>query len=250
MQQGASFPNGQAYIDLTDAFVESIADLHPDQQVEILAEVVALCGNPAGNHTLSNRDNQRLAGFNTIDVLSKQYRVVFTSANEEIDGQKVGQIRVLVAGPRRADAVYDTAEALRRSGRFTDEEMQEVWEALALLDVVAEDVGLDGWDYRPEPAPEGLIRAAVASGVLEEEVARNLSKDEVNAAMAEGWGADGPDPGKALNAAVQRARAGIAALDLTRLFLARKEPRCGTVMKRTKQECIRRQGHPGAHRAR
>lgn len=41
---------------------------------------------------------------------------------------------------------------LRASCRLSDDERQEVWEALTLLDVVAEDAGTGGWDYQPEVA--------------------------------------------------------------------------------------------------
>lgn len=250
MQPGEKFPGDQAFVSFNDAFIESLEDLAEQQRVDVLAEVVRLCENPSGSHPLSNRTGQKLAGWNTVDVLEKQFRVVFASTVEEVDGKAAGFLEVLVVGPRRADAVYDMADALRRSGRLTDAEMTEVWQALALLDTVAEDVGLDGWDYRPEPAPAGLVKAAVAAGVLDELTAASLSKDEINAAMESGWGQDGQaDPVGALSAAMRRARAGVEALDLTRIVKNRRQPRCDAVMKRTRKRCIRREGHPGAHRA-
>ncbi len=249
MRPGESFPDDQAYIEITDAFLESLAGLTEAQRVDVLAEVVNLCRTPGGNHTLSNRGSQRLAGFNTVDVLAKEYRVVFSSTVEVVEGRHVGHVRVLVCGPRRGDAAYDIAESLRASGRFSDDEMQEIWEALAFLDVVAEDVGMDGWDYRPEPAPEGMVKAAVAAGLIDQDVAENLSVDELQAAMEEGWGSTGPDQGRALAAAARRARGAIEGLDFTRIFKGRRTERCGAVMKRTRQKCIRRAGHPGPHRA-
>lgn len=249
MQPGDTFPDDQCYIEVTDAFLESIADLTQAQQVDVLAEIVNLCQAPGGNHTLSNRGRQKLAGFNTVDVLAKEYRAVFSSNVEVVEGRQVGHVRVLICGPRRNDAVYDIAEALRASGRFSDDEMQEIWEALAFLDVVAEDAGMDGWDYQPDVAPDGMVKAAVAAGVLDQAVAENLSIDELTAAMAEGWSATGPDKDLALAAAARRARGALGGLDLTRIFLGRKAERCGAVMKRTKQKCIRRAGHPGPHRA-
>jgi len=249
VRPGEVFPHDQAYIEFTDAFIESIIDLTQRQKVEVLAEIVALCDGPAGSHTLSNRGAQRLAGFNTVDVLGKAYRVVFVSVVEHVGGQEVGHIRVLVCGPRRNDAVYDTAEALRRSGRFSAEEMQEIWEALAFLEVVSEEVGMDGWDFKPNPAPLGMVRAAVAAGVLDQETAEVLSQDELAAAMAHGWTDSAPDPAKARAAAMERARGGVLGADLTRILGQRKSARCGAVMQRTGQPCIRRQGHPGAHRA-
>lgn len=250
MQAGQKFPDDQAFISFNDAFVESLEDLTPQQRIDVVAEVVALCNNPVGNHTLSNRPGQNLAGWNTLDVLQKQYRVVFASRVEEVDGQPVGHIEVLVLGPRKADAVYDMAHALRSTGRLTEDELTEIWDALALLDTVAEDVGLDGWDYRPEPAPPGLIKAAVASGILDQETASALTKDEINAAMEHGWDDTGTlDPTGALAAALRRARAGVEALNLTSIVTNRSAPRCNAVMKRTLKRCVRRIDHPGPHRA-
>lgn len=249
MRPGDHFPGDQAFIDLTDAFLESINLLTSDQREQVLAEVVALCANPGGLHPLSNTSGQKLAGLSTVEVLGRQWRVVFRGTLRSTEAGPVGQIEVLVAGPRRGAAVYDAAEALRRSGRLTDDEMQEIWEALALLEVVAEDVGLDGWDYRPPPAPEGVRKAAVAAGVVEPELAEHLSLDELNAAMSAGWGPDGPDQASALEAVLLRARAGIEVLNVTEIFTRRGDARCGAIMKRTRQACIRRLGHPGAHRA-
>ena len=251
MQPGDKFSNDQAFILFNDAFLESLEDLTEQQRIDVLAEVVTLCANPGGNHTLSNRSGQKLAGWNTLDVLQKEYRVVFASRIEEVDGEEVGHVEVLVLGPRKAHAVYDMAEALRKTGRLTEDELTEVWEALALLDTVAEDVGLDGWDYRPEPAQIGLIKSAVAAGILDEATASTMTKDEINAAMEHGWNPEtgALDPTGALAAALQRARSGIEPLNLTRIFADRKEPRCGAIMKRTLKRCIRRKDHPGPHRA-
>lgn len=152
-------------------------------------------------------------------------------------------------GPRKADAAYDMANALIRSGHLTADEATEVWQALVLLDVLAEDIGLDGWDYRPEPAPEGLIRAFVAAGLLDSTIAAVLTKDEINAAMSHGWGPAGPDPAAALRAALGRARAGVDPGDLQRIVTGRAEQRCAAVLPRASAACIRLAGHPGAHRA-
>lgn len=250
MQAGQKFPDDQAFILFNDAFVESLESLTPQQRIDVVAEILTLCENPVGNHPLSNRPGQNLAGWNTLDVLQKEYRVVFASRVEEVVGQLVGHIEVLVLGPRKDDVVYDMAEALRSTGRLTEEELTEIWEALALLDTVAEDVGLDGWDYRPEPAPSGLIKAAVAAGVLDELTASVLTKDEINAAMEHGWDETGAlDPTGALVAALRRARNGVEALNLTRIVANRGKPRCDAVMKRTLKRCIRRKEHSGPHRA-
>ena len=250
MLRGESFPEDQAYIFFNDAFVEFLEDLTEQQKIDVLAEVVVLCKNPVGSHTLSNRQGQKLAGWNTVDVLEKQYRVIFASKIDHVDGTPVGSVEVLVAGPRKAEAAYDMAAALVKSGRIKPDEMTEIWEALALLDIAAETVGLDGWDYRPLPAPDGLVKAAAAAGLLDVETASWLSIDEINTAMAEGWQADGTqDPVAALSAALSRARTRVEGMDLSQIMKRRKEQRCDAVLKRTGQLCIRREGHPGAHRS-
>jgi hypothetical protein len=164
-----------------------------------------------------------------------------------VDG--VGLIDVLCLGHRRAAEVYDLAQALAGSGRLTEDEVTQLWIALALLDVVVEDVGLDGWDYRPEPAPEGLRRAVVAAGLLDEKTAELLSKDEVQAAMEGGWGAAGADPIKAIQAALARARGSVTPPNDASVLAGRREDRCGVPMPRARTRCIRRKGHPGPHRA-
>ncbi|PXX68778.1 hypothetical protein DFR70_102464 [Nocardia tenerifensis] len=246
MRKGESFPGDQAEIQFSDAFVEYLEDLPPAECESVLVDLLALCGNPAGSHPLSNRGSgDRLAGWNTLDVLGKQHRVVFSS---RIVGD-VGLIEVLCAGPRRADAAYDMANALIQCGRLTLDEATELWQALVLLDLLAEDIGLDGWDFRPEPAPEGLIRTVVAAGLLDETIALVLSKDEIDAAMSRGWGPEGPDPEAALRAALARARAGVDAGDLGRIMQGRREERCGAALPRAGAACIRRKDHPGPHRA-
>ncbi|MFI6170069.1 hypothetical protein ACIBCN_25030 [Nocardia sp. NPDC051052] len=115
--------------------------------------------------------------------------------------------------------------------------------------MLVEDIGLDGWDYRPEPAPAGLIRTVAAAGLLDETIARVMSKDEINAAMSQGWGPDGPDPRAALRAALARARAGVDPGDLNRIVAGRGEPRCDAVLPRAGAACIRRKDHPEPHRA-
>ena len=248
MRRGERFTADQAEIAFNDVFVEYLEEcLTPEEQISVLKEVVRLCDSPWGTHPLSNRGgDDQLAGWNTVDVLQKQQRVIF--ASREVDG--VGFIEVLCAGPRKDGGAYDIAATLARTGRLTPDEVTQIWEALALLDVVEEDVGLDGWDYRPPPAPEGMIRTAVASGVLDDETARILSQDELHAAMLNAWGDDGtPDPGAALRAAMARARNGVDAGDVTRILQDRRTDRCDAVMPRAGARCIRQAEHPGAHRA-
>lgn len=146
MRSGAHFPDDQAEIVFNDVFVEYLDQLTPGERESVQADVVALCTNPVGTHPLSNRGGpDRLAGWNTLDVLAKEHRVVFASRTQ--DG--VGVVEVLCAGPRRADAAYDLANALLATGRLSAQEVTEIWQALTLLDVITEQVGLDGWDYRP-----------------------------------------------------------------------------------------------------
>ncbi len=160
----------------------------------------------------------------------------------------VGLIEVLCVGPRSDSEVDDMALAAVRSGQLAASEETQLFEALALLDVV-EQVGLDGWDFRPTPAPEGMRRAAVAAGLPDTATAGLLGKDEIEAAMAQGWGPDGTDPARALNAALRRARAS-ADFDSRQVLEGRAEDRCGVEMAPARSGCVRRAAHPGPHRAR
>lgn len=200
--------------------------------------------NPAGKHPLS----QPLAGWNTLEVLGRRNRVVYRAS--VVDG--IGCIEVLCIGPRSNNEIYDMALSLARSGLLTQGEITDLWDVLAIFDIVAEDAGLDGWDFRPPPAPEGMVKAVVASGVLPFEHASAMSQDELTAAMSAGFGPSGPDPRKALQAALARARSRItppAETQAETIVSARARPRCGAVLPRALRRCIRRQGHPGAHRA-
>ncbi len=246
MKRGERFPEDQAEVVFDDVFVEYLETLPEPDRIAVLAEVVRLCANPAGTHPLSNRGGgDRLAGWNTVDVLNKQHRVIFGS--RVTDG--VGVIEVLCAGPRKDGSVYSTAAALAATGRLSDDELTQIWEALALLDVIEEDVELDGWDYRPPPAPDRMVRAAVAANLLDEEAARSMSRDEIQAALEHGWDAGSASQAAALAAAMNRARAGVDAGDFTRILQARRVDRCGALMPRAGELCIRRTGHPGPHRA-
>lgn len=246
MSPARRLPGDQAEVVFGDAFVEYLDRLPPRDREAVLSEVVALCRRPGGDHPLGNRAGSPLAGWRTLEVLERRHRVVFSS--RVVDG--VGVIHVLCAGPRRASAVYDTAAALVASGRLSDEEATQIWDAIILLQLVAETLGLDGWDYLPPPASDGEVRAAVAAGILEATVARLLSERELRAAMREGWGEDGPDPDRALAAAIREARSGIDPVDITTVLVDRQRERCGVVMPRARARCIRRRGHPGPHRAR
>lgn len=240
MSRGAQFPDDQAEVVFLDLFVEQLEALAPGERLKVLADVIALCRNHPGKHPLS----APLSGWNTLAVLAGHRRVVYRGS---ITGG-VGTIEVLCLGPRRDSEVYDLAAALTESGRLTNAEVTQLWVALALIDVVAESVGLDGWDYRPAPAPQGMRRAAVAAGLLEERFAELLSLEEVQAAMEHGWSPTGPDPAAAVRAALDRARGGVdfAGLDVLAL---RAEDRCDVVMPRARFRCVRKRGHPGPHRS-
>ena len=140
------------------------------------------------------------------------------------------------------------AVAAVKTGCLSEDEVTQLWEALSLLDVVTEEIGLEGWDYRPTPAPEGMRRAAVAAGLIDRDTADLLSKDELEAAMASGWGPDGPDPERALVSALERVR-GSADFSARKIIEVRRDARCGVLMIRAKSNCVRRTGHPGPHRS-
>jgi len=239
-------PGDQAEIVFGDAFLEYLGRLRVRDREAVLGDVVMLCRRPGGDHPLGNRAGSSLAGWSTLEVLDRRHRVVFSS--RIIGG--VGVIHVLCAGPRRASAVYDMAAALVASGALSSEEATQIWDAIMLLELLAEALGLDGWDYLPPPASEGEVRAAVAAGILESTVARLLSERELRAAMREGWGDHGPDPDRALVAAIREARNGVDPGDISALMVDRQRERCGVTMPRARARCIRRRGHPGPHRAR
>lgn len=242
MRRAERFPNSQAEVVFSDIFVEQLETLGEHERLNVLGGVIALCENPAGKHPL----RAPLAGWNTLTVLKSERRVIYKGSL----ARGVGLIEVLCLGPRRNEEVYVIAHALAVTGRLTDEEVIQLWVVLALLDVVVEHVGLDGWDYRPEPANTGLRKTAVRSGLLDTDTAAVLSKDEILAAMQHGWGTTGADPVKALRAALQRARGSVDPMAMSRIIAGRQQERCGGVMPRAGVRCIRRKSHPGPHRAR
>ena len=240
MKRDGRFPGDQAEITFTDLFVEQISEMTNQECEEVLSAAVALCGSPGGKHQLSDA----LTGWNTLTVLGGHQRVVYRALTEA----GIGTIEVLCVGRRKADEVYDMAEALVRSDVLTRDELTQLWDAFSLLEVIAEDFDLDGWDYRPPPAPEGMVRAAVGAGLLSAGLASLLSKDELEAAMAGGWSEVGADPDLALQAAIKRARGGYPALS-DRVIRDRVIDRCGALMPRAQTRCIRRKDHPGPHRS-
>src|SRR5690625_618711 len=216
-------PDDQAKIVFSEDFLLFLDDLTLDDRESVITDVVALCEHPIGKHPLSNRSTtDRLAGLNTLEVLARKHRVVFAARIE----QSVGLIEVICAGPRTANAVYDIANALVRSGRLTEQEATQLWDALALLDVIAEKVGLDGWDYLPQPAEAHLVRALVQLGLLTEELAAVVSRAEAEAAMRDGYDESGqPDQYAALAAVMRAARTRSDYADATDILKRRTEKR-------------------------
>ncbi len=241
MKRGGRFPDDQAEVVFSDVFVEQLEDLPDRQRLEVLGAAVALCADPGGKHPL----RAPLAGWNTLEVLGGHHRIVYKASVE--DGS--GLVEVLCMGRRSDEEVYDMARGLVGSGCIPAEEATALWESLALLDVMAAAVGLEGWDFRPPPAPEGMRRAAVAAGVMTAEEAALLSTDELQVALEAGWDEVGnADPERALEAALARARD--SGDFVARFILARRdEARCSAVMPRAQRRCIRRRDHPGPHRA-
>jgi hypothetical protein len=241
VRRDGRLPNNQAEIVVTDILVEQLEALSEADRLHVLAELVGLCETPGGKHALRSP----LAGWNTVDVLASERRVVYRAGTV----RGVGLIEAICLGPRRDSEVYTMASAIVATGLLSDEEVIQFWLALALLDVIEEQVGLDGWDFRPAAAPDGLQRAAVAAGLLTEDEAALLSIDEIQAAMTAGWDSSGePSPAKALRAAFERSRGRIG--DIATIVALRKADRCAVVLPRAKVRCIRRSGHPGPHRAR
>lgn len=244
MLRGGRFIADQAEIVFSDVALEQLGELAEHQRTDVLAEVVNLCAAPGGKHPL----RAPLAGWNTLDVLGGDRRVVYKASTHD----DIGLIEVLCIGPRSDNEVYDMANALVDAGLLTDNEAIELWDSLAVLAVVAEEVGLDGWDYRPPPAPDWLVKQAVDSGILDKITASTLSKPELEAAFEGGFTPSGPDPTAAITAALERARARPswpANSDLGEIIKERAAPRCGAAMPRAGTRCVRKEDHPGPHRA-
>lgn len=242
MKRGSRFPDDQAEVTFSDVFVEQLEDLDRSQMGQILSEVVALCENPGGKHPLS----KDLTGWNTQAALGGSMRIIYRAVTST--GSTTSLIEVLCVGHRRNDEAYDVARNLIDAGLLEDETVTQIWDALDLLDVLAEDFGLDGWDYRPEPAPEGLQRAAVASGLMTADEAELLSTAEITAAMEGGWTTGEADPTAALTAALNAARNNAVFSDAREILAGRRTERCNKLLPRAGGRCVRRKGHPGACR--
>lgn len=246
MQVGGKFPGDQAEIVFTDVFVEYLADLDKAEQLSVVETIESLTRNPAGKYPLKNSPKlENLAGVNTVETLGGEHRVIYRPRAE--NGVEV--IEVVVGGPRRGDEVYTAAKALEASGRLTADEVTQIWDALDLLAIASDAAGLASWDYRPDPTDAGHRTTVVKAGVLPADIAAVLSKDELNEAMAAAW-SDGtgiPNQEDAIEAALRRARSN--SLTARELVASRVGPRCGWPMPRVKRPCVRREGHPGAHRS-
>ena len=241
MRSGGRLPDDQAEVAFTDEFVEQLEGLDDGQAITVVADVVRLCVDPAGSHPL----HAPLAGWNTLETLGRKRRVIYRA----LVTRGVGVIDVLCIGPRSNSEVYDVVQGLVDSGLLDGDVLTQVWNALQILDIAAREVGLDDWDYRPAPAPEGMRKAAVTSGALPERLASVLSKDELEAALEAAWGDDGLlDVESAIVAALVRHRTSPHPHP-DEVVHSRLEPRCGAFMPRAKCACIRRVGHPGPHRA-
>lgn len=94
-----------------------------------------------GSHPL----HAPLTGWNTLEVLGRSRRVVYHA--RLVGGDPL--IDVLCLGPRSSSEVYDVAQGLRDAGLLSEDAFIQIWEALHLLDVTAEKVGLDEWASYP-----------------------------------------------------------------------------------------------------
>lgn len=247
MRDGEKFENDQAEMVLSDGVIDWIAENIEDSELDgFFQDLSDLFVRPWGKHPLSNRNKtDNLAGLNTATTLGGEHRIVFRSY---IDECGTGVIRIIAIGPRKDNRVYDAINALVASGKLTEEEVRSIWEALSQHSHVTEKYGLEQWDYLPPLASPNMVKVAVTSGVLSEDVARLLSTDELNAAFENGWDLETgkPDPRRAQDAALSKAATSASP---ERILTSRSAPRCAVFMPIAKAKCIRRRGHPGAHRS-
>jgi hypothetical protein len=236
-----SLPDDQAEVVFTEQSIDWLIDNVTDHQREdVVDTIVGLFRAPRGKHPLSNQNATNLVGFNTVEAAQREFRIIYrvTVANG------VGLIEIVTIGQRRDDEVYSAADALVRSGKLTEEEQTQIWDALTLLDETKSRLGLEEWDYAEPPAPEGIVQAAVAAG-LDEDFARLLSKDELVVAMESAWEDGTFDPAAGVAAAVQRIATSTSP---DRILALRRDDRCGAIMPKLGKPCIRVKGHAGAHR--
>lgn len=219
------------------------ANTSASERGEVFDAITGLFTSPEGKHRLSNRATTNLVGFNTVEACQRVYRIIYRARASE----GVGLIEIITVGVRRDDEVYAEANDLVQSGKLTSAEQTQIWDVLTFLAESRERLGLEEWDYFDDPAPTGMVKAAVAGGILSEEVARLLTQRELTAAMTAAWASGELDTNAALEAAVR-----LVASSATpeRVLQSRRANRCGAHMPLAKAPCIRAAGHAGAHRAR
>lgn len=179
-----SFLEQQAEVVLTEENIDClIENVVTSQRENVIDTIVSLFAAPQGEHPLSNQNKTNLVGFNTVEVAQREFRIIYRVSVRE----GVGLIEVITIGHRRDDEVYVYAHDLIQSGKLSEAEQTQIWDALTLIDDTKARVGLEDWDYKEEPAPEGLIKPAVVAGALDEDFARILSKDEIVVAMSAAW---------------------------------------------------------------
>jgi len=244
LQPGERLPEDQAEVTFTEESIEWLnSNVNASEREEVFDTIVSLFESPAGKHRLSNKGGTNLVGFNTVEACHRTYRIIYRA--KVVNG--VGVIEVITVGLRRDGEVYAEAHDLVQSGKLTDAERTQIWDALNILQDTKDRLGLEEWDYFEEPAPTGLVKGAVAAGILDEDVARQLTQSELMAAMEAAWKSGELDTDAALAAAMKRV-ATSATPD--RVFTSRRKPRCDAIMPHAQARCIRAKGHKGAHRAR
>lgn len=243
MQPGERFPDDQAEVTFTAESIDwLVANVNQTERETVFDTIAGLFASPEGKHRLSNHGRTNLVGFNTVEACQRAYRIIFRAKMH--DG--VGAIEIITIGLRRDDDVYAEAHDLIHSGKLSEAEQTQIRDALKLLEETKERLGLEEWDYFEEPAPVGMVKAVVAGGILEEDIARRLTQSELTAAMAAAWESGELDTHAALAAAMERV-ATSATPD--RVFTSRRSPRCGAWMPMANAPCIRAEEHAGAHRA-
>ncbi|KJC63524.1 hypothetical protein [Agreia bicolorata] len=242
MQPGDRFPDDQAEVVFTDESIEwLIANVNASDREEVFDTIVGLFVSPAGKHRLSKKPATNLVGFNTVEACRRDYRIIYRAKTQK----DVGTVEIITIGLRRDDEVCAEAHDLVHSGKLTPDEQTQIWDALQILGETKGRLGLEEWDYVEEAAPEGLVKAAVAADILDEEFARLLTKSELTVAMEAAWASGTLDRQAAMVAAMKRVASSATP---ERVFASRRDDRCGALLPLAKKTCIRKKGHAGAHR--
>ncbi len=243
MQPGENFPDDQAEVTFTEESIDWLAgNVNSAEREMVFDTIVGLFANPSGKHRLSNQNKTNLVGFNTVEAAQRTYRIIYRARTQN----GVGLIGIITIGFRRDNDVYGEAHDLVASGKLTEAEQTQIWDVLRFLEETKERLGLEEWDYKEEAAPVGLVKAAVAAGIMDEEFASLLSQSELTAALAAAFETGQLDRAAALSAAMTRVA---SSANPDRVFQSRQTPRCGVIMPVAGKPCIRAEGHAGAHRA-